>query len=272
MCLTIVLVFFGVIVLLIIIVYLISFLAGRDPNTGKKINRTEYLHKIQERQRIRSGKLTPDEMRSFQNYLAGEICIGLSPRCLGRKSKTAVVCSMCYRAQGRDNPIGFAQGGGGPTKGQLMRKVLERWSEVQGMDIPPLLVRNTDNSMKNQKRSRTSTREVPEVKNTVLTLGGRYADFVIPVLKTLDNLGGSAWLSDIEQEFYQRFHSFLDPAIDWHRKTGNHNKELWQDCCGSRVIHYQLKPNGYVTIERHGNRGSILSITQLGREKITGTT
>lgn len=126
------LVLFGAIVLLYVIVWFVSFLIGRDPETGKKINKAEYLQEIQEGQRIKSGRLTPNEIRSLQNYLAGRTCIGLSPYCIGRKSRTAVVCSTCYRAQGRYNPIGFAQGGGGPTREQLIKKVLERLSEVQG--------------------------------------------------------------------------------------------------------------------------------------------
>lgn len=263
-----VLVVVAAIVLLYAIICFIMFLTGRNPGTGEKINRLEYLQEIQEKERIRSGKLTPDEVCSLENYLKGKICIGLSPYCVGKKSKTAVVCCMCYRAQGRYNPIGFAQGGGGPTREQLIQKVLERLSEVRGIDTNPLLVRSTDDSIKKKSSSRPFSRGMQEGRDTVLTMGRRYVDFVIPVLKTLDSLGGSAWLSDVEQEFYQRFHSYLDPAIDWHRTTGNHNKELWRDCCGSRVIYWQLKPNGYITIERHGNRGSVLSITQLGREKI----
>jgi uncharacterized membrane protein len=92
------LVFFGVIVLLIVIVWFVSFLAGRNPEIGDKINRLEYLQEIQEKERIRSGKLTPDEVCSLENYLKGKVCIGLSPYCVGKKSKTAVVCCMCYRA------------------------------------------------------------------------------------------------------------------------------------------------------------------------------
>jgi hypothetical protein len=259
------------IVLLYAICWFIIFLTGHNPETGKKINRLEYLQEIQERERIRSGKLTPDEVRSLEDYLIGKTCIGLSPNCVGRKSKTAVVCSMCYRAQGRNNPIGFAQSGGGATREQLIRKVLGRLSEAGRIDSNTLPARSVDSLTEKKRSSQTFPVRMQKGKDIILTMRGKYVDFVIPVLKTLDSLGGRAWLSDIEQEFYQRYHSFLDPAIDWHKMTGNHNKQLWQDCCGSRVTYWQLKPNGYVTIERHGNRGSIWSITQLGREKIKET-
>ena len=65
-------------------------------------------------------------------------------------------------------------------------------------------------------------------------------DFVLPVLKLLDGLGGQAWLSEVEDEFYKRYAGNLDPAKDWHKKTHNHNKELWRDYCGSRGAYHHL--------------------------------
>lgn len=102
----------------------------------------------------------------------------------------------------------------------------------------------------------------------VLTKRGTYVDFVTPVLKTLDSLGGRAWLNDIEQEFHMQYHTFLDPKIDWYEVTGNHGKQRWRDYCGSRVLHWQLKPNGYVTVEKHGKKGSIWEMTQRGKAKL----
>lgn len=93
-------------------------------------------------------------------------------------------------------------------------------------------------------------------------------DFVIPVLQTLNSLGGKAWLGDIEDEFYKRFHHFLDPGKDWQQITRNHGKPMWQDYCGSRVAFHYLKPSGYITIERHGKKGSVWEITRIGREKL----
>ena len=94
------------------------------------------------------------------------------------------------------------------------------------------------------------------------------SDFVIPVLQVLNSLGGKAWLSDIEDEFYKRFHNSLDPTKDWQQITGNHGKTLWQDYCGSRVAFHYLKPCGYISIERHGKRGSVWEITRLGQERL----
>ena len=52
-------------------------------------------------------------------------------------------------------------------------------------------------------------------------------DFVIPVLQTLKSLGGKAWLSEVEEEFYKRFHHFLDPNKDWQQITRTHGKPMY---------------------------------------------
>lgn len=63
---------------------------------------------------------------TYDEYLAGMTCIGLSPYCRGKKSRGAVVCKNCYLAQGFDRPIGFAQSGGGATKDELGQMVVAR--------------------------------------------------------------------------------------------------------------------------------------------------
>ena len=68
----------------------------------------------------------------FEKYVAGTICIGLSPYCRGKKSKGAMVCKACYMAQGFDRPIGFAQSGGGATREELVGKVASRLSFQKG--------------------------------------------------------------------------------------------------------------------------------------------
>ena len=103
----------------------------------------------------------------------------------------------------------------------------------------------------------------------MLSKRNKYSDFIVPTLETLVSLGGKAWLSEIEQEFYRRYHSLLDPDIDWNKTTRNHHKQLWQDCCGSRVAYWQLKPKGYISIENHGSKGSIWEITQLGAQLVS---
>ena len=92
-------------------------------------------------------------------------------------------------------------------------------------------------------------------------------DFVIPVLQVLDSLGGSAAIRDLEEGFYKRFSKDLDPSKNWLEITRNHGKELWRDYCGARVAYRYLRPDDYITIERHGNRGSIYILTSKGREK-----
>jgi len=69
----------------------------------------------------RFGKLI-----TYEEYEEGNACIGLSSRCKGTKSRGATVCKECYLAQGFDRPIGFAQSGGGATKGELKGVVLKR--------------------------------------------------------------------------------------------------------------------------------------------------
>jgi hypothetical protein len=75
-------------------------------------------------------------------------------------------------------------------------------------------------------------------------------DFVMPALQALDSLGGNAWISEVEDEFYKRFAGRLDPSIDWHKITPNHGNELWRDYCGTRVAFQCLRPEGYVVTER----------------------
>jgi hypothetical protein len=93
-------------------------------------------------------------------------------------------------------------------------------------------------------------------------------DFVIPTLQTIESLGSRASPDEVENEFYKRFAMNLDPLKDWNKITPNHNKQLWRDYCGSRVVYHYLKPNGYITIERHGNKGSIWELTKLGRMEL----
>jgi hypothetical protein len=92
-------------------------------------------------------------------------------------------------------------------------------------------------------------------------------DFVIPVLKVLDSLDGRATLQQIEDAFYKRFAEELDPSKKWLDKTRNHGKELWRDYCGARVAYHYLRPKAYITIERHGNKGSIYMLTTRGKDK-----
>ena len=96
----------------------------------------------------------------------------------------------------------------------------------------------------------------------------RYEDFVLPVLRVLDGLGGEAWLHEVEDEFYRHYAEHLDPAEDWHTKTPNHKKELWRDHCGSRVAWHHLTPENYIAIERHGSNGSIWRLTAEGRARL----
>ena len=93
-------------------------------------------------------------------------------------------------------------------------------------------------------------------------------DFVCPTLQVLDALGGEASIEEVEDNFYRSFGNLLDPAKDWNQITPNHGKELWRDYCGSRVAYHYLRPEGYVTVERHGNKGSIYKLTSKGRMKL----
>lgn len=93
-------------------------------------------------------------------------------------------------------------------------------------------------------------------------------DFIIPVLTSLHKLGGTAYLSEIEDEFYKHFSKYLDPAKDWCRITRNHNKPLWKDYCGSRVAYRFLVPNNYILVERHGHKGSVWKLTEKGESKL----
>lgn len=93
-------------------------------------------------------------------------------------------------------------------------------------------------------------------------------DFIIPSLHSLENLGGKAWLSDVEDEFYKCYARYLSSEKDWQTTTPNHNKPLWRDYCGSRVAYHHLLPNAYITVERHGRKGSMWIITQSGQELI----
>lgn len=93
-------------------------------------------------------------------------------------------------------------------------------------------------------------------------------DFVIPTLSILNDLGGSAFLSDVEDEFYSRYSKYLDPAIGWQRITVNHNKPLWKDYCGSRIAYRFLIPRSYIRVERHGGKGSLWVLTEKGRQAL----
>jgi hypothetical protein len=93
-------------------------------------------------------------------------------------------------------------------------------------------------------------------------------DFVCPTLITLESLGGRAWLSDIKEQFHRKFANQLDSSKDWKEIMGNHGEKRWEDYCGSRVYWQCLKPNGYVNVERHGKKGSIWELTNLGRMKV----
>lgn len=94
-------------------------------------------------------------------------------------------------------------------------------------------------------------------------------DFVIPVLKVLDKLGGSATIPEIHKRFFEEFGKQLDPAIDWQRITHNNNDHdvLWQDQCGTRVAFRYLRRYGYITTQRHGRCGSVYLLTNKGRAK-----
>lgn len=122
--------FIGLVVALMIIIGVVKFalvLSGRDPETGERTDTPEYHNrKIEEHE-----KLVALQAR-FEKYVAGTICIGLSPYCKGKKSKGAIVCKACYMAQGFDRPIGFAQSGGGATREGLIGKVAARLSFQKG--------------------------------------------------------------------------------------------------------------------------------------------
>lgn len=92
-------------------------------------------------------------------------------------------------------------------------------------------------------------------------------DFICPTLRVLEALGGEASIGEIEDSFYKRFSSYLDPSKDWNQ-TRNHGKELWRDYCGSRVTYHHLLPEGYIAVERHGNEGSTYKLTSKGRTKL----
>ncbi|APV43878.1 hypothetical protein Dform_00523 [Dehalogenimonas formicexedens] len=91
-------------------------------------------------------------------------------------------------------------------------------------------------------------------------------DFIVPVLKILDLLGGVAELGEIENKFYEKFHANLDPSKEWLKITPNHHKELWRDYCGTRVAYRFLRPLGYITTIPGGIYGSIYQLTPKGRE------
>jgi len=93
-------------------------------------------------------------------------------------------------------------------------------------------------------------------------------DFVCPTLQVIDALGGEASLKEIEEAFYERFSQSLDPSRDWNQITPNHGKELWTDYCGSRVAYSYLRPEGYMTLERHPGRGATYRLTPEGRAKL----
>jgi hypothetical protein len=93
-------------------------------------------------------------------------------------------------------------------------------------------------------------------------------DFVGPTLQVLEALGGEASLKEIEDAFYKRFASFLDPSKDWNRITPNHGKEMWRDYCGSRVAYQYLRPEGYIGLERHPGKGPTYKLTAKGRAKL----
>lgn len=93
-------------------------------------------------------------------------------------------------------------------------------------------------------------------------------DFVCPTLQVLEELGGEASVKEIEDRFYKRFSGSLDPSKDWNQVTSNHGKELWRDYCGSRVAYYYLRPEGYITVEQHGSKGSTYRLTSKGNVKL----
>ena len=93
-------------------------------------------------------------------------------------------------------------------------------------------------------------------------------DFVCPTLQVLEELGGEASVKALEDSFYQRFGSLLDPSKDWNQITRNHGKELWRDYCGTRVAYHYLRPQGYITAESHGRKGSTYRLTSKGRAKL----
>jgi len=93
-------------------------------------------------------------------------------------------------------------------------------------------------------------------------------DFVCPTLQVLEALGGEASVEEVEDNFYKRFGSLLDPSKDWNQITRNHGKELWRDYCGSRVAYHYLRPEGYIIVERHGSKGSTYKLTSNGRIKL----
>ena len=93
-------------------------------------------------------------------------------------------------------------------------------------------------------------------------------DFVCPTLQVLEALGGEASVEEVEDDFYKGFGSLLDPSKDWNQITRNHGKELWRDYCGTRVAYHYLRPEGYITVERHGSKGSTYKLTSKGRTKL----
>jgi len=90
-------------------------------------------------------------------------------------------------------------------------------------------------------------------------------DFRIPTLKVLRDLGGTAWIKAIEEEFYKRHSTHLDPEKPWAAITRNRGVELWRDYCTTRVALSYLRPEELITIERHGNKGSKYILTPKGR-------
>ena len=93
-------------------------------------------------------------------------------------------------------------------------------------------------------------------------------DFVCQTLQVLEELGGEASVKGVENNFYKRFGSLLDPSKDWKQTTPNHGKELWRDYCGTRVAYHYLRPEGYIIVERHGSKGSTYKLTPKGRMKL----
>lgn len=92
-----------------------------------KSAREEAKRKEEEHERRHIGIIAQfGNIVTYEEYLAGTTCIGLSPYCKGRKSRGAIVCKNCYLAQGFDRPIGFAQSGGGATKDELGQMVVAR--------------------------------------------------------------------------------------------------------------------------------------------------
>ena len=122
--------FIGLVVALMIVIGIVKFaliLLGRDTETGERIDTPEYR-----KRKIEEHKELVALQARFEKYVAGTVCVGLSPYCRGKKSKGAMVCKACYMAQGFDRPIGFAQSGGGATREELFGKVVARLSFQKG--------------------------------------------------------------------------------------------------------------------------------------------